>query len=275
MPKQLILNADDYGRTPAVSTGIRQAHRNGILTSTTAMMNMRAIEADLQIALEECPRLGIGVHLTLTAEKPVLPPQQISSLTRLAPDGISFPKLDILTKQADTVNTAEVKAEWRAQIEKFVRIMGRTPTHLDSHHHSSYFTAKFFGAMLELAREFNCAIRNPVAGAIGMDTVVRDMPELQFLLPMLLACTDVRRPNQFEAAFYDDKVSAEMLDKILTHLPDGTTEIMTHPGLLDDELLKGTSYSHQRVKELEVLTAPGLKGKVKSMEIELISFAGL
>jgi hypothetical protein len=275
MPKKLILNADDYGRTPSVSTGIRQTHLNGILTSTTAMMNMAAIESDLHLALAECPRLGMGVHLTLTAEKPVLSPERLPSLARLAPDGQSFPKLEVLTKQAATVNTAEVKAEWRAQIEKFSRLMGRTPTHLDSHHHSSYFTPEFFGAMLELAREYQCGIRNPLAGEIGMDTVVREMPELQFLRPMLLAATDVRRPDHFEAAFYDDNANASTLDQILAHLPEGVTEIMTHPGLADEKLVKLTSYSHQRARELEVLTAPGVREKVKALGIELISFAGL
>ena len=51
MPKHLVVNADDYGRTASIAAGIRKAHREGIVTSTTAMMNMPGIETDLQTAL--------------------------------------------------------------------------------------------------------------------------------------------------------------------------------------------------------------------------------
>jgi len=275
MPKRLILNADDYGRTSSVSAGIRKAHLEGILTSTTAMMNMAQIESDLRLALAECPRLGLGVHLTLTAERPVLPPEQLPSLTRLAADGQSFPKLADLTRNAQSVNAAEVKAEWRAQIEKFMRLTGRAPTHLDSHHHSSYFTPEMFGAMLELAREYRCGIRMPVASGVSMESVVQDLPAIDFLRPMLLASTDVRCPDYFEARFYDEQATAAMLDQILANLPEGVTEIMSHPGLADESLAAITSYNRQRAAELQVLTAPGLRERVKAAGIELISFAGI
>ena len=77
---RLIVNADDYGRTPGVSRGIRQAHLRGIVTSTTAMMNMPAIEEDLQAALEETPELGLGVHLVLTCGAPLSPSGRVSTI---------------------------------------------------------------------------------------------------------------------------------------------------------------------------------------------------
>ncbi len=275
MPKRLILNADDYGRTLSVSAGIRKAHLDGIVTSTTAMMNMAGVEADLRLALAECPRLGLGVHLTLTAERPVLPPEQLPSLTRLAADGQSFPKLADLTRNARSVNAAEVKAEWRAQIEKFTRLTGRAPTHLDSHHHSSYFTPEMFGAMIELAREYRCGIRLPVAGGVSLEAVVDGLPDLSFLRPMLLASTDVRRPDYFEVRFYDQQATAAALDQILANLREGVTEIMCHPGLADEALAAVTTYNRQRAAELQVLTAPGLRERVQAAGIELISFAGI
>jgi predicted glycoside hydrolase/deacetylase ChbG (UPF0249 family) len=73
MTLRLIVNADDYGRTPGVSRGIREAHRRGIVTSTTCMMNMPAVVDDIALALEETPRLGLGVHLVLTSGRPLLP----------------------------------------------------------------------------------------------------------------------------------------------------------------------------------------------------------
>ncbi|MEK7278341.1 MAG: ChbG/HpnK family deacetylase, partial [Chloroflexota bacterium] len=85
MTKQLIVNADDYGRTPSVSGGIRHAHLRGVVTTTTAMMNMPSVENDIRLALEECPNLCLGVHLVLTAGRPVLPPERVPSLA--ASDG--------------------------------------------------------------------------------------------------------------------------------------------------------------------------------------------
>jgi predicted glycoside hydrolase/deacetylase ChbG (UPF0249 family) len=225
--KKLILNADDYGRAASVSAGIRMAHREGIVTSTTAMMNLPGIEAELQAAPAECPQLGLGVHLVLTAESPLLPPDQIPSIVSLADDR-AFPKLAAFIQNADRLNTSEAKAEWRAQIEKFVNIAGRAPTHLDSHHHTSYLTPPLFGAMLELAREYGCGIRNPVAEGADIETVVSDLPPLPFLGPMLLASTDVPHPDCFETRFYDEGAT---LASSTTSASGRVTEIMCHPGM--------------------------------------------
>ena len=79
MRKKLIINADDYGRAPGVSRGILQAHREGIVTSTTVMINQPDVEPQLTQALA-CPELGIGLHLVFSAWRPVLPPELIPSL---------------------------------------------------------------------------------------------------------------------------------------------------------------------------------------------------
>ena len=75
--KRLIVNADDYGRTRGVSAGIREAHLHGIVTSTTAMMNFPGVQADLARACDDCPQLGLGVHLVLTAGRPLRPAENV------------------------------------------------------------------------------------------------------------------------------------------------------------------------------------------------------
>ena len=71
MTKRLIVNADDYGHSPGICLGIREAHLQGIVTSTSAMMNRPLTAAELTVAARACPNLGIGVHLVLTTGKPV------------------------------------------------------------------------------------------------------------------------------------------------------------------------------------------------------------
>src|SRR5690348_3305274 len=121
MTTRLIVNADDYGRSANVSRGIRESCSRGIVRSTTCMMNMPTVAEDIEIALRETPELGLGVHLLLTAGRPILPARQVPSLA--SADG-SFLKLEELIARHGTLSPAEAKAEWHAQIEKFVHVAG-------------------------------------------------------------------------------------------------------------------------------------------------------
>ncbi len=273
--KQLIINSDDYGRTSEISRGIREAHLNGVVTSTTCMMNIPTTPADIAIALRETPSLGLGVHLVLTAERPLLSREQLKTITNK--DG-SFLKLATLISKINEIDVKEVKAEWHTQIELFVKSTGRKPTHLDSHHHSSYFSPELFRAMLELAKEYDCAIRLPVV--YGSDEMAGLPSELigpiKEYAPKLLSEFNPRRPNAFFASFYDDLATREELNKILEEIQqDGTFEIMCHPGYVDEAFAKESSYNIQRETELEVLTDPAIKQAIQARNIELISFANL
>ena len=279
MTKQLIVNADDYGLLPSVSAGIRHAYTHGIVTSTTVMMNMPSATTDLHTARRECPHLGLGVHLLLTAGKPLLPPAAVPSIVALS-DGVRFPRREVLFARASELNPAEVQAEWGAQIEAFIAVTGQRPTHFDSHHHASYATPELFTAMLALAREYGVAIRMPVATAALAETVLAldaavvatFMTRLQ---PVLAGARDVKMPAAFEPSFYADGATAAGLSHILAGLPDGTTEIMCHPAYADPALAETTSYSHQRPIELEALTQPGLRARLAEAGVTLISFAAL
>jgi chitin disaccharide deacetylase len=260
MTLRLIINADDYGLTTEVSRGIRDAHTHGIVTSTTCMLNMPTVAADIAIALRETPRLGLGVHLVLTAGRPLSAPETVPSLC--AEDG-RFLKLPVLQSRIDSIDPAHAEREWRAQIAAFVAAAGRAPTHLDSHHHSSYFSPALFKVMLELARELNCAIRLP--GAAPIDAGLREL--LETYAP---PCTDT-----FSTGFYADGVSIEHLAAWIASVPDGVHELMTHPGYCNAELESISSYARPRDREREVLTAPEIQAAVRSRGAGLISFAAL
>ncbi len=274
MTKRLIVNADDYGRTAGVSAGIREAHQCGIVTSTTAMMNMPGVEAALRLAQRDCPSLGLGVHLVLTSGRPLLPPKQISTLT--GEDG-RFPGLDEFMARLPFVSVTEATLEWRAQIELFVATVGRSPDHLDSHHHTSYLLPPLFRAMLELAVEYGCAIRSPITDGQAIFDGLPDNIAAQFrqFTTDLIASFAPPHPNHFEAAFYDETATTANLLNILAALPDGITELMCHPGYADEELLAGSSYNRQREIELASLTDPAALEAVKQQGIELISFSAL
>ncbi|MEK6573518.1 MAG: carbohydrate deacetylase [Chloroflexota bacterium] len=264
MTKHLIVNADDYGRTASVSSGIRHAHLNGIVTTTTAMMNMPTVIEDIRVAQGECPRLGLGVHLTLTAGRPVLPPAQAPTLVD---HNGAFLRLDQLTTALPNVNPAELRAEWRAQIEKFLAT-GAALDHLDSHHHTSYFTETAFGIMLDLANEYRAPVRRPRA----KDENDADSLSRAEFTDRILREKGARCPDHFITSFYDDGVTISNLLGILNTLPDGLTEIMSHPGYVDDELLHGSSYNLRREEEIEVLTSDEVKEAITANRITLRTF---
>lgn len=265
--KRLIINSDDYGRTPEISRGIRQAHARGVVTSTTCMMNIPTTAKDIAVALEETPALGLGVHLVLTMGNPICAPETIPSVTDQ--DGHFF-KYTPLVEHLPTLSMEDVKREWRAQIEAFVQAAGRKPTHLDSHHHSSYFSPALFHGMLELAKEYDCAIRFPFTGRIS-----KELETTSKHVPLLIQEFNPPRPDGFVVDFYDQGATREALLHIINNLPDGTTEVMCHPGYTDHAFASESVYNNQRDRELEILTDPSIKEAIQANGIQLITFADL
>jgi chitin disaccharide deacetylase len=259
--KYLIVNADDYGHTAGVSEGIRYAHLKGIVTSTSAMMNNRHIEEELVRLVELCPRIGMGVHLVLTYGQPVQPVGSLPVLMHLSPDGQHFFK--DLAAVADQVDLGEVKAEWQAQIDKFISITGRPPDHLDGHHHIMCLNSNFYNIYLELAQQYGCAVRRPV------DEKLAELGGNN-------ACdARVIMPDRLDTRFYSDGVSEAMLDEMIIDISAGTTEWMCHPARVDAVIQHISDYNIRRADELDLLTQANLRQKIDRAGIRLISFGDL
>ena len=248
--KRLIVNADDFGRTSGINRGIAEAHRGGIVTSATLMVNYGPAREAAELAVT-CPRLGLGLHLALTGGVPTLPPEQVKSLVDSAgrlpakPEGLSGAR------------PSEVLAEARAQIGRFREIVGRSPTHLDSNHHSHRLPV-VLEAMLTLAGEAGLPVRCA-------------SPEMR----EGLASAGVPTTDAFVESFYDEAATLPHLLAILGGLGDGTTELMCHPAHADPELLATSGYAVPRERELAVLSSPEARRAVQDLELELISFAAL
>lgn len=265
--KRLIINSDDYGRTPDISQGIREAHLHGVVTSTTCMMNIPTTASDVALALKETPELGMGVHLVLTMGGPIVTRESRSSITD---ESGNFFKLNTFMERVSDFNVDEVKTEWHAQIEAFVKATGRKPTHLDSHHHSSYFTPQLFRGMLELAKEYGCAIRFPFTHDIPSE-----LEETYRRVPDLIKEFNPRRPDVFVVDFYDEGATHEGFLRLINNLNDGASEIMCHPGHVDDAFANESVYNKQRERELKILTDPSIREAIRANGIRLITFAEL
>ncbi len=200
---------------------------------------------------------------------------QVPSLTGGAED---YPCLAVQLTRLDQIDIAELAAEWMAQVELFVEATGRNPSHLDSHHHFSYFTPEIFRIMLELARNYNCAIRFPYTKPDDED--IEGLPPALVPLmrkagPALLAEFNPPHPDYFNSSFYATTVNETDLRRILADLQPGTTELMSHPAYVDDLLMSTSTYNSTRGVELALLTDPALKEFLKEQGIELTNFKGI
>ncbi|HEC21529.1 MAG TPA: carbohydrate deacetylase [Chloroflexi bacterium] len=282
MLRQLIVNADDFGVTAGGSRGIIKAHNEGIVTSTSVMINMPAAAEAVEMAQKEAPSLGLGLHLNLTAGPPVAPPEDIPDL--LTPEG-TFPNKHAVIARLPTLDIAQVERELRAQVEHFIEVAGHAPDHLDSHHHVTYLHPGVAEVMFGLAHELGIPIRNPLPGdpetaatELMRLGVARSEMEALGLVENVERLTDdlpVSMPDHFISEFFGERVTLGDLLNRLMDVEEGVTELMCHPGEVDDALRSLSSYTDPREAELAALTHPSAREVINSRFIQLITFADL
>ena len=289
--KKLIVNADDFGLTEGVNQAIIDGHRNGIITSTTLMANGTAFDSAVAAGLA-APALGIGVHLNLTQGRPVSPVSQIPSI--VTPEGFFYPTPGALARRVLTgkARLGDIESELRSQIEK-VASAGVRITHLDSHKHIHVLPA-IFNVVLKLAREYRidcvrCPVE-PAASALGplrsgrrgwlrmvkQYLLGRALSTLAWFQARKVADAHLCRTDRFYGLSQTGFLNASVLEQLLRALPDGTNEMMCHPGYNDEALIQaGTRLRVQRKTELEALTSPVIRRLVDELKIELISYGKL
>lgn len=238
----LIVNADDLGFCEGNTLGIFLAHLDGIVTSTTVMMNMPYARKALLMA-RDFPSLGVGVHLNITAGMPL-----IKGDNTFVKDGRFIPRSDYPDHKPHA-DPEELYREFKAQIDAFIDVTGHKPTHIDSHHHV-HLQEDHIAVAKRLAREYDLPMRQ-------REQVLPDVPYAR-----VAEC------------FYGDFATPETITT-LCESRTGIVELMCHPGLIDQRLCDISSYSLPRMKELHVLRMSSLKDYFKQQHIQLIHFQQL
>ena len=286
--KNLIVNADDLGWTEGVNRGIVEAHRKGLVTSTSLLANGRAFAAALGISRSN-PELGIGVHLNLSDGPPSAPANEVRGL--LGKSGELEDAADrLLMKIAGrSLRVDEVEREWDAQVQK-VRDAGIQPSHLDGHKHVHMLPGLFEVALrvakkhkiraIRVANE-ESTLRTALASGQGQQkgTLLKQGVQARGL--KLLARNARRMAERAGISTTDyfcgiaqtGVLTREGLQRLLEILPEGTTELMCHPGYADAELRKTrTRLQVSRETELRILTDAGIRKVVATRGIRLISY---
>lgn len=219
-PERLVIvNADDFGMSAEIDRGILEAHDRGIVTSTSLLVDEPDAEAAVQEARQR-PKLGLGVHVAFDSRGKWL---------------IDVKDLDV------------VQREIHRQIDRFIRLTGGPPDHLDSHHHvHRLFNVSYL--FLEAGRQY----RVPVRGLSEVVFVGRFYGQPEF------GKSDL------------SKISVEALISLLQSLKPGISEVSCHPGMLESR--PDAIYNREREVELQTLIDPRIRSVIAEEGIRLINY---
>lgn len=221
MTKYLIVNADDFGQAAGINRGILECHTRGVVTSTSLMVTGRAVEEAVSMSRDH-PLLGIGLHWDVWGED---------------------------EREFDTCNIVAVRDEFRRQLDEFVRLLGRLPTHIDSHRHA-HRSKHLMPVFRELVEPLNVPLRGD-----GKVHFVGD-----FYAQWEWKVTNL------------DYVSVAFFERIIeTKVQDGWTEVSCHPGYI----LPGyvAVYAQEREAEIRTLTDSSVRQFIERSNVCLANYA--
>ncbi len=267
--KRLILNADDLGLTSGINRAVLELGRAGALTSATLMASAPATKEAASAALRQSD-LGIGCHVVLVDGRPTLPAETIPTLIDPAsPKRAPRFRATLGALAADLVrgrvSEAEIEAEAVAQIRRLQQLDLQV-THVDTHKHAHAFP-RVFRPLLRAAVLCNVAcVRNPfepewsLAAAADSGLLRRlQVRALNTQRRAFLAAADHIGMVTTDGALgvaATGSLTAETLRRMLGAMPDGTWELVCHPGYCDSDLrAAGTRLLGSREVEREALLA--------------------
>lgn len=241
--RALILNADDLGYDPAVTRGILRSMREGVVSSTTFMVNTPHSQS-AALAVREAAPLAIGLHLNLARGVPLSP----GFPEALLADGM------LSEAHAAALTPEVVEAETHAQLARLELLLGQVATHLDVHKHLH----RHPGVLQGMARAARAA-RLPVR---SIDAPMR----------AALEAAGVRTNQHFLGdAGAQAYWTLEQLQRQLAQLPtDGVVELMCHPGYAPETLKSG--YAAQREVELETFLHPDARALLAQCGVPVADF---
>jgi hopanoid biosynthesis associated protein HpnK len=284
--RRLIINADDFGLTSGVNRAIAEAGRNGGITSATIMANAAAFSEAVALA-KSTPQLKTGCHVVMIDGAPVT--GNLPSLTGGTEHFRSSLKDFARAAVGKRLVAEEIQREAQAQIRK-IQSAGITLTHVDSHKHTHIFP-QVLRPVLRAAKACGIrAVRNPFEPVRSWPLgLVASTPGLWLrsagVATFKLFAAEFRKATREEGILTTDgtvgiavtgKLDQKTLLAILHEMPEGTWELVCHPGYADADLrAAGTRLVESRQVELQALTSEATKKAMNTYGIELISYAEL
>lgn len=292
--RQLIVNADDFGLTSGVNRGIVEAHRDGVVSSTTLMAS--ANEGAFREAVEMAralPGLSVGCHVVLVDGAPVSPPGAVDTLLAIRsgePENF-YSSLSAFAARATMggFDREQLVLEISAQIRK-IQAAGIEVSHLDSHKHTHIFP-EILRAMLRAAKICGVpAIRSPFVPMkaimaqhfAGRRALLKRYGQVRILNTFAgtfrrqTSRAGLRAPDGVIGVIETGSMDGILLRQALEGLPEGSWELVCHPGYADDDLRAvRTRLVESRERERILLISLELKDFLEKQKIRLISYREL
>lgn len=270
--RRLIVNADDFGLSPSVNEAIIRAHRDGILTSASLMVNEAGFEEAVKLAKEN-PKLGVGLHLTLLQGHSALPSEKIPGLINERGEFGNDPVFVGFVYFIQRRLREQLRAEIHAQFEKF-RSTGLSLDHVNGHLHLHLHPTIFKILMddadrlgiwrMRLTRD--CLTRSwKISNGHWFYKISHAIiyEQLSSRARKILEPRKIRHAQITFGLLQNARVNEDYILKLLPQLPDGDSELYSHPSL--------DNFKH----EFDALVSPRVKEKIKVLGIELIRYSDL
>jgi hopanoid biosynthesis associated protein HpnK len=284
--KRLIINADDFGLTAGVNRAIAEAHQRGVVTSASMMAGGAQLDEAIALA-RTLPQLSIGCHVDLIQLVPVSAPGQIPTLT----DGATFrPGFVRFARAAlrNRLSAAEITSEAAAQMAK-LQSAGLALTHFDTHKHTHLFPRVLRSLLTAAKMRGIRAVRNPFEPGPGVRfSQVSLRPKLFSRYCAVRAFQSMagkfRRIVEAEGLATTDGtvgivltgfLNRRRLDALIRRIPEGTWELVTHPGYSDGALRPLSALTASRETELALLTSGDTRALLQDCGVDLISYRDL
>ena len=229
--RYLIVDADDFGQSHGVNRGIIEAHEHGVVTSASLMVRWPAADEAAAYGREH-RALSLGLHLDLGEWA--------------CREDLWVPLYEVVPLDDATAVGEEVSR----QLSIFCSLIGKPPTHIDSHQHV-HLKEPAHSIVVEAARKLTIPVRH--------------------CSPSVHSCGDFYGQDA-DGSPLPEAISVDGLVKLLAQLPPGITELSSHPGIGND---LDTMYCRERAEELKVLRDPRVRSAIADMGIELCSFGDI
>jgi hopanoid biosynthesis associated protein HpnK len=233
--KRLVVTADDFGASPEVNEAVDRAHRDGILTAASLMVAGNAA-SDAVARARALPTLGVGLHVVLVDGLPILPADRIPALV----DGAGNFRTDMaragVTIFASPAAQRQLAAEVEAQFAAFAAT-GLALDHVNAHKHF-HLHPTIAGTILKVGQRYGMrAVRAPIEPRAllrlvdGTDTGPRIEMAWARLVRARMRRAGMLVPDRVIGLAWSGAMTADRVRGILERLPDGLTEIYTHPAI--------------------------------------------
>ncbi|MFI5396680.1 MAG: hopanoid biosynthesis-associated protein HpnK [Candidatus Binatia bacterium] len=282
--RRLIVSGDDFGMSPGVNAGIIAAHRNGILTDASLMVNAAALVEAVELA-RATPTLAVGLHLVLVQGRAISTPHEVPGLVDAAGMFRNNSVAAGLRYFFTPGMRAQIEHEVSAQLEKYRRTglpLSHVDGHLNIHMHPSVLAI-----LLRLAPRYGVRAmrlpREPWQISLQLDRRERRRKLIEALIfrnltryaRPRLAAQGIRHPDQLFGLHQSGHVNEPYLLGILNAAPTGVTEVYCHPALTDDEARRWRPADYESEAELAALTSPRVHQALRASGIERLSYEEL